>query len=62
MHDDKTGSSGHKSEHEKFGLDIRNFFTMRVVKYWNRLPREIMKPLSSELFRSQLDMALSSLI
>lgn len=35
---------------------------MRVVKYWNTLPRQIVKPLSSELFRSQLDMAWSNLV
>jgi len=44
-------------------LDIRKkFFTMRVVKHWHRLPREVVEALSLETLKARLDRALSNLI
>ncbi|KFU88799.1 hypothetical protein M959_14259, partial [Chaetura pelagica] len=44
-------------------LEMRKkFFTMRVVKHWNRLPREAVEAPSLETFKVRLDEALSSLI
>ena len=44
-------------------LDIRKtFFMMRVVKHWNRLPREAVDASSLETFKARLDGALSNLI
>ncbi|KFQ63615.1 hypothetical protein N334_13278, partial [Pelecanus crispus] len=44
-------------------LDIRKtFFTMRVVKHRNRLPREVVEAPSLETFKARLDGALSTLI
>ena len=38
------------------------FFTERVVRCWNRLPREAVGALSLEVFKTRLDGALGSLI
>jgi len=40
----------------------KNFFVMRVVKHWNRLPREVVDALSLEAFKVRLDGALSNLV
>jgi len=37
-------------------------FTMRVVKHWNRLPREAVDAPSLEVFKARLDGALSNLV
>ncbi|KFW10126.1 hypothetical protein N326_03706, partial [Eurypyga helias] len=47
----------------RFRLDIRKkFFTERVVKHWNRLPRDIVDAPSLEVFKARLDEALSNLV
>ncbi|KFO72207.1 hypothetical protein N303_07186, partial [Cuculus canorus] len=47
----------------KFRLDIRkNFFTIRVVRHWNRLPKEAVDAPSLKVFKARLDGALGSLI
>ena len=47
----------------RFRLDVRGkLFTMRVVKCWNRLSREVVDVLSLEVFKARLDGALGSLV
>ena len=38
------------------------FFTKRVVRCWNRLPRETVDALSLEVFKARLDGVLDSLV
>ncbi|KFR12196.1 hypothetical protein N306_13526, partial [Opisthocomus hoazin] len=55
--------NGHKLKEGRFRLDIRKkFFTMRVVKHWNRLPREVVDAPSLAVFKARLDGALSNLV
>ncbi|KFR10445.1 hypothetical protein N306_14325, partial [Opisthocomus hoazin] len=55
--------NGFKLREGRFRPDIRKkFFTVRVVKHWNRLSREIVEAPSLETFKARLDGALSNLV
>ena len=59
----KTRGNGFKQEEGRFRLDIREkFFTVRVVRQWNRLPSEVVDAPSLEALKAGLDGALSNLV
>ena len=55
--------TGFKLVEGGFRLDIRKkFFTVTVVRHWNKLPREVVDTLLLAAFKARLNGALSNLI
>jgi len=60
---DRTRGNGHKLKHRKPSLKMRkNFFTLRVMEHWNRLPWEVVESPSLEILKTLLDKVLCGLL
>ena len=54
--------NSHKLKEDRFRSNKRKkFFTMRVVRHWNGLPREVVEAPLLEVLRAGLEWALSNL-
>ena len=57
------GENGFKVKEGRFITDIRKkFFTVRVVRRWNRLPSTVVDAPSLEAFKARMDGVLGHLV
>jgi len=60
---DRTHGNGSKLHQEKFRLENKKlFFTERVVKCWNRLPRDVINAPNLSVLKRYLDNALNNML
>ena len=60
---DRTRDNGFKLKEGRLKVDIRKkFFTVRAVRHWNQLPKEVADGPSLAVFKARLDGALSNLV
>ena len=59
----RTREYGFKLKEGRFSLDVRGkYFTERVVRCWNRLPREVVDVPPLQVFKAGLDGDLGNLV
>ena len=60
LYSDRTRGNGFTPKEERFRLNMKKFSTVRVVRHWHRLPREVVGAPSLETLRVRLDRALNT--